>query len=236
MKKHRTAKRGQGGGEGRSASRPGPAPAPSREASAAALRELDRVRLPLFVELDGLLKDPKCLRGEPAHISCTRKRNQMRISPLEALAIAEAFRRRPGLRRELPEVLERLARELPLLADTTRRQNFHCPLLKGTRCLVHGTAKPIGCLAWNPGREFSDAGWVAFARRDALNDALYGPSWKLQVIPLWLARVLQEPPASGAGPKDRVSGRRGRPEVEAPRRGGPKDGSSPARRRFSPGQ
>jgi hypothetical protein len=116
----------------------------------------------------------------------------MRISPLEAESIAEALRKRPELRRRLPAIRRRLREELRRLEDSTRRQSFSCPLLERKLCLVHGAAKPIGCLAWNPGREFSDAGWFAFARRDELNDAQH-PGWKLRVIPLWLARVLGEP-------------------------------------------
>lgn len=155
----------------------------------AALRELARIRKPLFRELARLLEDPDYLMGEPAHLCCTRKLNQMRISPLEAEAIAEAFRREPALQARLPDVLGRLRRELALLEDVTRRQSFDCPLLEGTRCLVHDLAKPIGCTAWNPGREFTPAGWNAFAERDRLNDQTFGPAWKLRVIPLWLKRV-----------------------------------------------
>lgn len=127
----------------------------------------------------------------------------MRISPLEARAIAEALRSEE-LREQLPGVLERLRREVVLLADNSDRQNFECPLLDGTRCLVHRQAKPIGCLAWNAGRDFSGVAWDAFAMRDALNDRKYGPDWKLRVIPLWLRRVLAKelaeapPPASGS--------------------------------------
>jgi hypothetical protein len=78
----------------------------------------------------------------------------MRISPLEARAIASAFRTIPTL--------------------------------------VHDAAKPIGCTAWNAGRDFSKAGWKAFEERDRLNDRLYGPHWKLRVIPMWLKRVLRK--------------------------------------------
>jgi hypothetical protein len=57
---------------------------------------------------------------------------------------------------------------------------------------VHGAAKPIGCTAWHPGRDFTDVGWTAFAERDNLNDEVHGPAWKLRVIPLWLARVFRD--------------------------------------------
>ncbi len=159
----------------------------------AALRELHRARAPLFAELRELLKDPDYLRGEPAHLSCVRPKNQMRISPLEAEDIARALRTRPELRRKLPAILRRLQRELPLLKDTTRRQSFTCPLLENGLCLVHHAAKPIGCLAWNPGRNYSDLDWYAFSRREALTDAVYGSRWSLRAIPLWLASVLGVP-------------------------------------------
>ncbi|MBI4605433.1 MAG: hypothetical protein HY721_26000 [Planctomycetes bacterium] len=156
----------------------------------AALRELDRIRAPLFRELERLLRDPDYHRGEEPHACCTRAKNQMRISPLEAKAIARALLEVPELRAKLPAVLRRLKVELPRLEDNTRRQSFDCPLLEGTRCLVHDAAKPIGCTAWHPGRELTDAGWEAFARRDELNDRLHGSRWKLRVIPLWLKRAL----------------------------------------------
>lgn len=170
-----------------------PSQPPARRARAEreALADLDTIRAPLFRELSKLLRDPNYHRGQPAHACCQRSLNQMRISPLEATAIAQAFRDDPALRGKLPAVLERLRKELPRLADTTTRQNFDCPLLEGTRCLVHDHSKPIGCTAWNPGRELTRAGWKAFAERDELNDRLYGKNWKLRVIPLWLKRVFE---------------------------------------------
>lgn len=115
----------------------------------------------------------------------------MRISPLEAKAIERAFSESRALRAKLPAVLSRLKEELPKLKESTERQNFDCPLLEGTRCLIHSVAKPIGCTAWNPGRDFSRAGWKAFAERDQLNDKVYGRDWKLRVIPLWLKRIFE---------------------------------------------
>jgi hypothetical protein len=146
------------------------------------------------------------LQGTPPHRCCQRQLNQMRISPLEARAIALAFERDPQLRAKLDQVRQRLEKVLPRLRRSTARQNFDCPLLEGTRCLVHHSAKPIGCAAWNPRREFSEDAWEAFARRDELNDQIYGPRWKLHVIPLWLERVLPaEVPNEPARP----------PEIEA---------------------
>jgi len=171
-------------------------PRDSRAAESALLRELDRIRASLLEESERLARDRDYLRGRPAHLCCTRRYNQMRISPLEARAIAEAFGRDPRLRSRLGAVKKRMERELPRLRPGEGRQNFDCPLLEGTRCLVHDTAKPIGCAAWHPEsfeseeHRFTSRGWKAFERRDELNDRLYGKSWKLMVIPLWLQRVL----------------------------------------------
>jgi hypothetical protein len=162
-------------------------PAIPRPALEAALRELDRARLPLFIELEELRKDPDFSKGEPERLQCLRPKNGMRITPLEAIAIARALRALPALRRRLPAIRRRLRAEVGRLRDTTARQPFDCPLLEKGLCLVHEAAKPIGCLAWNPGRPYSDAGWFAFARRDALNDALFG-RWALRVIPLQLEK------------------------------------------------
>ena len=158
------------------------------------LRELEALRGPLFQELGsapGRATDTQGAAGEPPHVCCTRKRNQMRISPLEAQDIASALRRDPNLRAKLPQILSRVRQEARRLEDNSERQNFDCPLLEGTRCLVHRAAKPIGCLAWHDGRDFSPAGWKAFAARDELNDDVYGSDWKLRVIPLWLQRVVK---------------------------------------------
>ena len=165
-----------------------------RAAEAEALAKLDLLRRPLFEEMRRLSKRP----AGPPHACCKRERNQMRISPLEARSIAEAFRRDRELRKHRAAVLARLEGELPRLENSTERQGFDCPLLEGTRCLVHDVAKPIGCLAWNDGREYSAAAWNAFARRDALNDAVYGPDWKLRVIPLWLRRVFGRVEVAGS--------------------------------------
>jgi len=173
-----------------------PDPRRRRFVEAAALEELEKIRAPLYQELDRLLDESDYQRGQPAHRCCTRQFNQMRISPLEASAIAKAFQADPDLRRTLPQVLARLRRQLPDLRDDDSRQPFDCPLLDGTRCLVHTTAKPIGCLAWHPcdpnaelEESFTRKGWQAFAQRDAANDRFYGPHWKLRVIPRWLQRV-----------------------------------------------
>ncbi len=166
-----------------------------KNAEMALLRELDRVRAPLFRELDQLIRNPDYLKGRPAHACCTRRYNQMRISPLEAKAIAVAFQSDPVLRRKLPKVLDRLVAELPSLTESEERQNYTCPLLDNSRCLVHEKAKPIGCTAWHPETfdaddyRFTRTAWNAFEERDHLNDQLYGRQWKLRVIPLWLKRL-----------------------------------------------
>lgn len=168
-----------------------------RVAEAALVEELAGVRAPLLREVERLAARPGYLRGQAAHACCRRPLNQMRISPLEARAIEQAFRRDPELRRRLPAVLDRVRRELADLRDSEDRQSFDCPLLEGTRCLVHDVAKPVGCTAWHPPAPGGDSspytrrGWKAFEQRDALNDRLYGTTWKLKVIPLWLARVFR---------------------------------------------
>jgi len=188
---------------------PGRAREWQRRAEEDALGEVDRIRAPLFEELARRERSPDYYKGRPPHACCTRELNQMRISPLEAKAIARAFRRDRELRAKLPQVLERLRAELPVLRDTEERQSFDCPLLDGTRCLVHDLAKPIGCTAWHPPEPGEDArftrrGWRAFRSRDELNDRVYGRSWKLRVIPLWLRRVfsreLGKAGSAAAGP------------------------------------
>jgi hypothetical protein len=165
-----------------------------------ALRRLAALRARLRREQSALKLAPGYLQGLQAHLCCTRARNQMRITPLEARAIGLAFRSIPALRRKLSDVLRRLSEVLPSLEDTEDRQNFDCPLLDGERCLVHRDAKPIGCLAWHPpprgaksGRDsFTELGWKAFDLRDALNDAVEGgTTWPLRVIPIWLAKVFE---------------------------------------------
>ena len=129
----------------------------SAQREEAAIRELDRVRRPLMEELERLTRKRDYYRGQPRHTCCTREHNRMRISPLEARAIARAFRSDPSLRKKLPSVLAKLARELRELTDGEERQGFDCPLLEGTRCLVHRAAKPIGCTAWHPPPRGEDA-------------------------------------------------------------------------------
>ena len=159
-----------------------------------ALQKLGTLREPLLDESAEVREQqPPEATARAAHRCCKKPENQMRISPLEARAIERAFRENPELRGKLPQVLERLNHELPSLTDSTERQTFDCPLLEGTSCLVHESAKPIGCLAWNPGRDWSPRAWRAFEERDKLNDEVYGPKWQLRVIPLWLKRVFKAP-------------------------------------------
>ncbi len=166
----------------------------------AAQDELASLREPLFRELEKLHARPEYRKLQEGHKCCTREFNQMRISPLEANAIRDAFRRDPELKRRLPEVLARLEAQLETLEDNEERQAFDCPLLDGKLCMVHNVAKPIGCLAWHPPKPdaepsdytFTRRGWDAFASRDALNDRYVGSKWKLKVIPLWLKRVFSQ--------------------------------------------
>ncbi len=157
------------------------------------LPDLAALRATLLEESGRVRRDRGRRHGrEEEHLCCRRPNNQMRISPLEARAIAEVFREDPALRAKLPDVLKRLAAEVPLLKDDGKRQSFDCPLLDGDRCLVHRLAKPIGCLAWHSGKEYSKKGWNAFEVRDELNDSIYGHNWQLRVIPLWLKRVFRQ--------------------------------------------
>ncbi|MFQ5654341.1 MAG: hypothetical protein ACE5GW_06390 [Planctomycetota bacterium] len=155
-----------------------------------ALGALERARGPLFRELREVAREEPAEGAEPRHVCCTRRFNQMRISSLEAIAIARALERDPGLRRRREEIERRILAARRRLKDSERRQNYDCPLLEGNRCLVHGVAKPIACLAWNPGREISEAGWRALERRDRLNDSAVGRGWELKAIPVMLARHL----------------------------------------------
>ncbi len=154
------------------------------------LDELAALRSQLLAESKRFQRGTRW-RAKFAHRCCQRPRNQMRISPLEARAIEIAFHTDAQLRPHLPDVLARLETELPRLHDSEERQSFDCPLLDGKQCLVHARAKPIGCLAWHDGRDYTKLGWEAFARRDELNDRLHGRSWRLRVIPLWLKRVFR---------------------------------------------
>ncbi len=157
----------------------------------AALLSLDRSRGPLFREMDQIEGSRRNSKGQRPHLSCTKKFNRMRITDLEAIDIARAFREKPHLRGKLPEVYARLAKALHGLRDSEDPQAFDCPLLEGKKCMVHHVAKPIACLAWNPGRDYSNEGWHSFSRRDKLNTELFADRWALKAIPLQLSRYLE---------------------------------------------
>ncbi len=179
---------------------------PAPEEAARALALLDRARAPLFREMRQLAERQVRRPAEPEHYCCTRAQNRMRISTLEALAIVQALHRVPELRARLAEVRARVQSERALIRDSERLQNYECPLLAGTRCLVHRAAKPIACLAWNPGVEISETGWQALAERDRLNDKTIGKGWELKAIPLLLAKYLDG--AGGAAGAPPVGGGR----------------------------
>ncbi len=195
------------------------------------LRELEELRAPLLEESERVRQSRRRRRRSDDRC-CRRPLNQMRISPLEARAIAEALRRDPTLRGKLPAIRERVAEELTRLADTSERQSFDCPLLDDGRCLVHTAAKPIGCLAWHAGKDYSKLGWDAFRQRDEMNDALYGPNWQFRVIPLWLKRVLGVKGAPRRRePTEEVSPRSGRSFARERSRRRPDAGNPRTRRR-----
>lgn len=172
----------------------------TRCSESAGLAELQELRQLLLGELRRVAAEPDYLQGQPAHACCTRQLNQMRMTPLEARAILLAFRSNSKLRKNLPQVLERLREEMKHLKDNDERQSFDCPLLEDGLCLVHQEAKPIGCLAWHPAvadersgdSHFTPQGWRAFDIRDMLNDAVYGSDWKVRAIPLCLRRIFAE--------------------------------------------
>lgn len=165
-----------------------------------ALISLDRSRGPLFREIDRIAADKRGPRSEEPHLHCTRKFNRMRITDLEAIDIARAFHEKPHLKGKLPEVYARIAQSIEHLRDTEDPQAYTCPLLDGKKCMVHRAAKPIACLAWNPGRDYSTDGWHSFHRRDKLNVELFGDEWQLKAIPLQLTRFLEEADRLVAGP------------------------------------
>ncbi len=170
------------------------------DALASALISLDRSRGPLFREISQIDASERGPRSSEPHLACTRKFNRMRITDLEAIDIARAFHEKPHLKGKLPEVYERLASALESLKETEEPQPFDCPLLDGKNCMVHHVAKPIACLAWNPGRDFSRDGWHSIQRREKLNTELFGDAWHLKAIPLQLSRYLEEADRLVAGP------------------------------------
>jgi hypothetical protein len=172
----------------------------TEEGLESALISLDRSRGPLFEEMARLAESKRGTRSANPHLACTRKFNRMRITDLEAVDIARAFAEKPHLRGKLSQVYERIAKELPHLRDDEEPQAFDCPLLEGTQCMVHHVAKPIACLAWNRGREYSGEGWHSFSRRDRLNRSLFGEEWQLKAIPLQLARFLEGQDRLAEGP------------------------------------
>lgn len=154
------------------------------------LDRLNQARVPLFKEHRAVMRELKSNPGNPEpHQFCTREFNQMRISDLEALSIARAFKREPHLIHRLPEVLARVEQEVRRLKTSQKRQNFNCPLLDGERCLVHQAAKPMGCLSFT-GSTPSEAGWRALNTRNRLNERLVDREWELRAIPLMLAKYL----------------------------------------------
>lgn len=157
---------------------------------AASLSALAVLRRPLFREMARLAADPDYRPEGPADRCCRTPRNRMRISSLEALAIARALERVPALARRRARILAASRATAAGLDDDEQPQGYDCPLLEAGRCLVHRHAKPIACLAWNEGVGISSVGLRALARRDLLARDVYGPTWELKAIPLLLgARV-----------------------------------------------
>ncbi|MGE3164933.1 MAG: hypothetical protein AB7O52_08500 [Planctomycetota bacterium] len=156
---------------------------------ASARAQLAAIREPLFADMDALDNDPTYEQPPEPHRACTRAHNRMRISTLEALDIILAFRDHPKLRSKWPSIRIRIAAARARLRNDERRQAYDCPLLEGTLCTVHHIAKPIPCLAWNPGMDFTEAGWNAFAERDQLNATAVAEDWELKAIPVMLTHA-----------------------------------------------
>ena len=156
------------------------------------LHSLDRSRGPLFKEMEEISREPAPAGNEPPHICCTRAKNKMRITDLEAIDIARAIAEKPHLRGRRKQIVERIGQSIGYLKDSEDPQRYDCPLLEDGLCMVHKVAKPIACLAWNPGRDYSDDGWRSLERRDRLNEDLFRGQWSLKAIPLQLARFLLE--------------------------------------------
>ena len=83
------------------------------------------------------------------------------------------------------------SRQIDIRAGLEKRLHARDPLLEGDRCLVHGVAKPIACLALHPGEGFTEKGMSAYEAAHRLNDRYFGKTWKLRSIPILLRELLQ---------------------------------------------
>jgi hypothetical protein len=112
----------------------------------------------------------------------------VRITRLEAAAIAQVIERLPAIRRAGAE--ERIRNSSLRLAGSDDVDTFACPLYeKGTGCLVHDEAKPVPCIVHAcydkreevPPDDLQDAAELAI---DRLNSRIYGRSTALEPLPI----------------------------------------------------
>ena len=83
------------------------------------MKELDQIRAPLYRELEKLSKETAYQAGKDSHLCCTRKYNQMRISPLEARSSLSHFGKTPSFAEDYQQfstVLKSPSRVFPITA------------------------------------------------------------------------------------------------------------------------
>jgi hypothetical protein len=115
----------------------------------------------------------------------------VRISRLEARAIANVIARLPAIRRSaISERIDNASAELICKTPGIDTQTFACPLYeKGTGCLVHDEAKPVPCIVHAcyerpedlPPDALQDAAELAI---DKLNERVYGRTTQLELLPI----------------------------------------------------
>jgi len=118
----------------------------------------------------------------------------VRISRLEAVAIARVIERLPSIQRAgVEERITNAAAEL--LARDGHVETYACPLYeKGTGCLVHRDAKPVPCMVHAcyerqqdlPPDELQDGAELAI---DRLNERVYSRAKELEPLPIAVAKA-----------------------------------------------
>ena len=118
----------------------------------------------------------------------------VRISRLEAIAIANAVEALPTIRRLATE--ERIRNAFAEIV-ASEGDTFACPLYEqGTGCLVHCVAKPVPCIIHScydrqedlPPDELQDAAEIAI---DQLNARVYGRTLPFEPIPTAVQAILR---------------------------------------------
>ena len=121
----------------------------------------------------------------------------VRISKLEAVAIANVIERLPAIRRfAVEQRIENAASQL--MASNTDAAKFACPLYeKGTGCLVHSEAKPVPCIIHAcydrredlPPDDLQDTAELAI---DKLNHRVYARSTPFDPLPIAVSKAFSE--------------------------------------------